>query len=135
MALIEMIMPKMGESIFECTVLNWLKNVGDRIEADDMILEVATDKIDTEIGASHSGVIKEFLVQKGEVAVIGKPICIIEVAGEETIAQPKVVEESKSESVTEVEKLIEQPVGDFVNILTTLSFVIAFFLERRKSNS
>ena len=109
----------MGESIFECTVLNWLKNVGDRIEADDMILEVATDKIDTEIGASHSGVIKEFLVQKGEVAVIGKPICIIEVAGEETIAQPKVVEESKSESVTEVEKLIEQPVGDFVNILTT----------------
>lgn len=119
MALIEMIMPKMGESIFECTVLNWLKNVGDRIEADDMILEVATDKIDTEIGASHSGVIKEFLVQKGEVAVIGKPICIIEVAGEETIAQPKVVEESKSESVTEVEKLIEQPVGDFVNILTT----------------
>lgn len=119
MALIEMIMPKMGESIFECTVLNWLKNVGDRIEADDMILEVATDKIDTEIGASHSGVIKEFLVQKGEVAVIGKPICIIEVAGEETIAQPKVVEESKSESVAEVEKLIEQPVGDFVNILTT----------------
>ena len=119
MALIEMIMPKMGESIFECTVLNWLKNVGDRIEADDMILEVATDKIDTEIGASHSGVIKEFLVQKGEVAVIGKPICIIEVAGEETIAQPKVVEESKSENVAEVEKLIEQPVGDFVNILTT----------------
>lgn len=119
MALIEMIMPKMGESIFECTVLNWLKNVGDRIEADDMILEVATDKIDTEIGASHSGVIKEFLVQKGEVAVIGKPICIIEIAGEETIAQPKVVEESKSESVAEVEKLIEQPVSDFVNILTT----------------
>ncbi len=119
MALIEMIMPKMGESIFECTVLNWLKNVGDRIEADDMILEVATDKIDTEIGASHSGVIKEFLVQKGEVAVIGKPICIIEIAGEETIAQPKVVEEAKSESMAEVEKLIEQPVGDFVNILTT----------------
>lgn len=119
MALIEMIMPKMGESIFECTVLNWLKNVGDRIEADDMILEVATDKIDTEIGASHSGVIKEFLVQKGEVAVIGKPVCIIEVAGEETVTQPKVVEEAKSESVAEVEKLIEQPVGDFVNILTT----------------
>lgn len=119
MALIEMIMPKMGESIFECTVLNWLKNVGDRIEADDMILEVATDKIDTEIGASHSGVIKEFLVQKGEVAVIGKPICIIETAGEETIVQPKVVEEPKPESLAEVEKLMEQPVGDLVNILTT----------------
>ncbi len=119
MALIEMIMPKMGESIFECTVLNWLKNVGDKIEADDMILEVATDKIDTEIGASHSGIIKEFLVQKGEVAVIGKPVCIIEIAGEETAPQPKVVEEAKSNEITEVEKLIKEPVSDFVNLLTT----------------
>lgn len=119
MALIEMIMPKMGESIFECTVLNWLKNVGDKIEADDMILEVATDKIDTEIGASHSGIIKEFLVQKGEVAVIGKPVCIIEIAGGETSPQPKVVEEAKPTEITEVEKLIEEPVSDFVNLLTT----------------
>ncbi len=119
MALIEMIMPKMGESIFECTVLNWLKNVGDRIEADDMILEVATDKIDTEIGASHSGIIKEFLVQKGEVAVIGKPVCIIEVAGEETVSQPKVIEEAKTAEIAEVEKLIDEPVSDLVNLLTT----------------
>lgn len=119
MALIEMVMPKMGESIFECTVLNWLKNVGDKIEADDMILEVATDKIDTEIGASHSGIIKEFLVQKGEVAVIGKPVCIIEVAGEETASQPKVIEEVKSTEIAEVEKLMDEPVGDFVNLLTT----------------
>lgn len=119
MALIEMIMPKMGESIFECTVLNWLKNVGDKIEADDMILEVATDKIDTEIGASHSGIIKEFLVQQGEVAVIGKPVCIIEIDGEEAPPQPKVVEEAKLTAITEVEKLIEEPVSDFVNLLTT----------------
>ncbi len=119
MALIEMVMPKMGESIFECTVLNWLKNVGDKIEADDMILEVATDKIDTEIGASHSGIIKEFLVQKGEVAVIGKPVCIIEAAGEETASQPKVIEEVKSTEIAEVEKLIEEPVSDLVNLLTT----------------
>lgn len=119
MALIEMIMPKMGESIFECTVLNWLKNVGDRIEADDMILEVATDKIDTEIGASHAGIIKEFLVQKGEVAVIGKPVCIIEVAGEETVSQPKVIEEAKPAEIAEVEKLIDEPVSDLVNLLTT----------------
>lgn len=119
MALIEMIMPKMGESIFECTVLNWLKNVGDKIEADDMILEVATDKIDTEIGASHSGILKEFLVQKGEVAVIGKPVCIIEVAGEETAPLPKVIEEVKPTKIAEVEKLMEEPVGDLVNLLTT----------------
>ncbi len=109
----------MGESIFECTVLNWLKNVGDRIEADDMILEVATDKIDTEIGASHAGIIKEFLVQKGEVAVIGKPVCIIEVAGEETVSQPKVIEEAKPVEIAEVEKLVDEPVSDLVNLLTT----------------
>ena len=119
MALIEMIMPKMGESIFECTVLNWLKNVGDKIEADDMILEVATDKIDTEIGASHSGIIKEFLVQKGETAVIGKAVCIIEVVGEESIPQTKISEETNRTKIAEVEKLILESTGDFVNLLTT----------------
>ena len=114
MALIEMIMPKMGESIFECTVLNWLKNVGDTIEADDMILEVATDEIDTEIGASHSGVLKQFLVQKGETAEIGKPICIIET---DTVEETKI---SKKEEIqiTEIEKLVENPGGIKVELLT-----------------
>jgi 2-oxoglutarate dehydrogenase E2 component (dihydrolipoamide succinyltransferase) len=97
MALVEMIMPKMGESIFECTVLNWLKNIGERIEADDMILEVATDKIDTEIGASHSGVIKQFLVQKGETAIIGNPICVIETDGAESVSAKSIVTETVPE--------------------------------------
>lgn len=93
MALVEMIMPKMGESIFECTVLHWLKNVGDTIEQDDMILEVATDKIDTEIGSQYDGVIKEILVKQGEVAIIGKPICIIETDAEQaSIAKDKPAE-------------------------------------------
>lgn len=118
MALIEMIMPKMGESIFECTVLNWLKNVGDKVEADDMILEVATDKIDTEIGASHSGIIKEFLVQKGEIAVIGKPICIIEVEGENSTDKKPIVTETNSQ-LTEPEKIVEMPGGVPVSLLTS----------------
>jgi len=85
-------MPNMGESIFECTVLKWLVSEGDRVEVDDMIIEVATDKIDTEIGSSHSGVITRFLVQEGDVAKIGEPICEIEVEG----AAPKVeIPESK----------------------------------------
>lgn len=108
MALVEMIMPKMGESIFECTVLNWLKNVGEFVEADDMILEVATDKIDTEIGASHSGVIKQFLVQKGEIAIIGNPICIIETNGESVGNSPIVtdVEPELKQALPEIEKQI-----------------------------
>lgn len=86
-----MLMPKMGESIFECTVLNWLKKIGDKIEVDDMIIEVATDKIDTEVGASHAGILTEILVKVGDVATIGKPICIIETQDNVSTSQPNEV--------------------------------------------
>jgi hypothetical protein len=55
MALIEMVMPKMGESIMEATVLSWLKKEGETIEADESVLEVATDKVDTEVPSTHGG--------------------------------------------------------------------------------
>jgi 2-oxoglutarate dehydrogenase E2 component (dihydrolipoamide succinyltransferase) len=83
MAKYEITMPHMGESIFECTVLKWLVKEGDFVTIDDMILEVATDKIDTEIGSSHEGVITKFLVTEGQIAEIGKPICIIDTAQEQ----------------------------------------------------
>ncbi|MBN8821110.1 MULTISPECIES: dihydrolipoamide acetyltransferase family protein [unclassified Spirosoma] len=82
MALIDMIMPKMGESIMECTVITWLKQPGDRIEADESVLEVATDKVDTEVPAPFAGVLKELLVKDGDVVAIGAPIARIEVAKE-----------------------------------------------------
>ena len=104
MALVEMIMPKMGESIFECTVLHWLKNVGDTIEQDDMILEVATDKIDTEIGSQYDGVIKEILVKQGEVAIIGKPICIIETDTE----QASIAKDKPAEAVTATDEQVPE---------------------------
>lgn len=78
MALVEMVMPKMGESVMEGTVLSWLKNVGDAIDEDESILEVATDKVDTEIPSTHAGVLKEILAQEGDVVEVGKPIAIIE---------------------------------------------------------
>ena len=87
-------MPKMGESIMEATVLKWLKNVGDFVEADEYLLEVATDKIDTEVPSSHSGILTEILIPEGEVAEIGKPICIINSEAEEVINLPKPVEVS-----------------------------------------
>ncbi|MEP1097160.1 MAG: dihydrolipoamide acetyltransferase family protein [Cyclobacteriaceae bacterium] len=82
MATVEMVMPKMGESVMEGTVLSWLKNVGDTIEEDESILEVATDKVDTEIPATHGGVLKEILAQEGDVIEVGKTIAVIEVDGE-----------------------------------------------------
>ena len=78
MALVEMVMPKMGESIMEATVLEWLKNEGDQIEQDESILEVATDKVDTEVPCTHSGVLKEILAQKGEIIPVGQAIAVIE---------------------------------------------------------
>jgi 2-oxoglutarate dehydrogenase E2 component (dihydrolipoamide succinyltransferase) len=78
MAITEILMPKMGESIMEATVLNWLKQPGEFVEADEFILEVATDKIDTEVPSPVAGYLKQVLVQVGEVATIGKPICIID---------------------------------------------------------
>jgi 2-oxoglutarate dehydrogenase E2 component (dihydrolipoamide succinyltransferase) len=77
MARVEMVMPKMGESIMEGTVLKWLKQVGDAIEQDESVLEVATDKVDTEVPAIHAGVLQEILVQEGEVVAVGAPIAIV----------------------------------------------------------
>ncbi|MBC7923983.1 MAG: 2-oxo acid dehydrogenase subunit E2 [Ferruginibacter sp.] len=82
MALVEMIMPKMGESITEGTVLHWLKKVGDRIEQDESVLEIATDKVDTEVPATHGGILQEILAQEGEVVPVGKTIALISTGGE-----------------------------------------------------
>ena len=86
MALVEMLMPKMGESIMEGTVLKWLKQVGDTIEQDESVLEVATDKVDTEVPAINAGVLKEILAKEGEVVAVGKPIAIISTGGADTAA-------------------------------------------------
>lgn len=95
MALVEMVMPKMGESIMEGTILNWLKQVGDTIQQDESVLEVATDKVDTEVPATHAGILKEILAQKGEVVPVGKAIAIISTGGE-TEPNPPVIETEKN---------------------------------------
>ncbi len=78
MALVELVMPKMGESVMEGTILNWLKNPGDRIQQDESVLEVATDKVDTEVPSPYSGILKEIRAQKGEVIQVGATIAILE---------------------------------------------------------
>ena len=89
MAIVEMVMPKMGESIMEGTVLTWLKKEGDTIEPDESVLEVATDKVDTEVPATHGGILKEILVKEGDVVAVGAPIAKIETdAAVETESQP-----------------------------------------------
>ncbi len=82
MAKVELVMPKMGESIMEATILNWVKNVGDKLEEDETILEIATDKVDSEIPSPVEGVLVEILRQVNDVVPVGEVIAILETEGE-----------------------------------------------------
>ena len=79
-------MPKMGESIMEATILKWLKQPGDRVEADEMVLEIATDKVDSEVPSPSAGVLAELLFQEDDVVPVGTAIAIINTEGEAVAA-------------------------------------------------
>ncbi|MEL6274884.1 MAG: dihydrolipoamide acetyltransferase family protein [Bacteroidota bacterium] len=91
MVQVDLIMPKMGESIMEATILNWVKQEGDQVDVDDTILEIATDKVDSEVPSPVAGTIKKILFQVDDVVPIGEIIAIIEVAaGAEVNDSPSV---------------------------------------------
>lgn len=93
MAQVELIMPKMGESIMEATILKWLKKEGDSVELDETILEIATDKVDSEIPSPVEGKIVKILHQEDEVVEIGKAIALIETdAAADVAASPSIQE-------------------------------------------
>src|SRR6187402_253513 len=81
MARFELKLPKMGESVAEATITNWLKEVGDKIEADDAVLEIATDKVDSEVPSEVSGILVEKLFGKDDLVQVGQTIAIIETEG------------------------------------------------------
>jgi len=81
-------MPRLGESITEAAIITWFKNVGDTIEEDEMLLEVATDKVDSEVPSNVSGVIEKILYEANDVIKIGETIAVIKVNGKPT-SQPK----------------------------------------------
>jgi 2-oxoglutarate dehydrogenase E2 component (dihydrolipoamide succinyltransferase) len=88
MAEIEVLLPKMGESVAEATVITWLKEVGETIEAEESLIEIATDKVDSEVPAPVDGVLTKKLFAEGEVAQVGDVIAIIstEGGGETTVS-------------------------------------------------
>jgi 2-oxoglutarate dehydrogenase E2 component (dihydrolipoamide succinyltransferase) len=81
MTVVELIMPKMGESVVEATIIDWAKSEGDLINEDDILLEVATDKVDSEIPSPYSGKLIKILHQKDAVVPVGSPLALIEVSG------------------------------------------------------
>jgi len=96
MALVELVMPKMGESVMEGTILNWLKKPGDRIQQDESVLEVATDKVDTEFPSPFNGVLKEICANKGDVIQVGAVIALLE---------------TESHQISETRPSVHQPVA------------------------
>ena len=77
MSLVDLVMPKLGESIMEATILKWLKKPGDKVEQDETILEIATDKVDSEVPSTTDGIIAELLYKENDVVPIGKVIARI----------------------------------------------------------
>jgi 2-oxoglutarate dehydrogenase E2 component (dihydrolipoamide succinyltransferase) len=112
MAKFELKLPKMGESVAEATITSWLKEVGDTIELDEPVLEIATDKVDSEVPSEVDGVLVEQLFNVDDVVQVGQTIAIIEIEGDE-IESPvaKKIEEiekmSQPSEVLEVAKTIE----------------------------
>ena len=111
MAKFELKLPKMGESVAEATITNWLKEVGDSIEADEAVLEIATDKVDSEVPSEVDGVLVEKLFNADDVVQVGQTIAIIETEGEGAaptpVADQEVPSEDIQEAVEEAEKRVE----------------------------
>ena len=113
MAQVELIMPKMGESVAEATVIKWLKNVGDTIEMDESVIEIATDKVDSEIPSSIEGVLVKQLFKEDDVVLVGQAVAIIDTNADDTkIDETPVakVEIETSEELVKIEKIIEETI-------------------------
>ena len=106
MADIEVLLPKMGESVAEATITTWLKEVGDTIEEDEPIVEIATDKVDSEVPAPASGVLKQKLFNDGDVVQVGAVFAIIGAEGEETIVSAPAI--AKTETVEVADEPIQE---------------------------
>ena len=109
MAQVELIMPKMGESVAEATVIKWLKNVGETIEIDESVLEIATDKVDSEIPSSIEGVLIKQLFNENDVVLVGQAVAIIETNASASVAAPNVEPEAPKE-VEVAEEIIEKAI-------------------------
>lgn len=107
MANIEIRLPKMGESVTEATITNWLKNVGDTVELDEPLVEVATDKVDNELPSEAQGVLVERLFEVDQVAQVGDVIAVISTNGSSNSSSSSSSTNTVSSSVEVAEKIVE----------------------------
>lgn len=114
MAKFEIIMPKLGESIIEATITRWVKNVGDAVEEDDSLVEIATDKVDSEIPSPVEGVLSKVFFNEGDVVPVGTVIALIEMDGEESEETTEVAPaaEKSAVEVPKAKPVVSEPVKD-----------------------
>ena len=122
MAKFELKLPKMGESVAEATLTSWLKEVGDTIEEDEAVLEIATDKVDSEVPSEVTGVLVEKLFEVDDVVQVGQTIAVIEIAGKEFVIGSST---AKTETVVvpaqEVIALVEAPIVEVTSSVVQIS--------------
>jgi 2-oxoglutarate dehydrogenase E2 component (dihydrolipoamide succinyltransferase) len=110
MAKVELIMPKMGESVAEATIISWHKEVGETIEMDETIVEIATDKVDSEVPSSLEGKLVEKLFDVDAVVKVGEPFAIIETDADESDVPTAAVQEEVAPKVEEVAQKVEEQI-------------------------
>src|ERR1043165_312553 len=110
MAEVELIMPKMGESIMEATILKWLKKEGDKVALDEPVLEIATDKVDSEVPSTHAGIISKLLYNVNDVVPVGKTIAIIQTDSSAAAKTPSTVSSPKKEEIIQPERREESAI-------------------------
>ena len=111
MAKVELIMPKMGESVAEATITSWVKSIGDTIEVDETVLEIATDKVDSEVPSPESGVLVEILFDVDDVVEVGQAIAIIETDAAEASSSAPAAEATPTADA-ELETTIQTTIED-----------------------
>ena len=108
MSLVDLVMPKLGESIMEATILKWHKTAGDKVAQDETILDIATDKVDSEVPSTAEGTISEILFQENDVVPIGTVIARINTGGSDTAAAPASAPAPAAKEEYEEAKIIEE---------------------------
>ncbi len=115
MARVELIMPKMGESVSEATVISWTKEVGEMVEMDETIVEIATDKVDSEVPSTHEGKLVERLFEADDVVKVGQSFAILETEG---VEDTPVAETAAPTPVAA--KAVEETVNKAIETTTTI---------------
>lgn len=120
MARVELIMPKMGESVSEATIISWAKEIGEMVEMDETIVEIATDKVDSEVPSTHEGKLVEKLFEADDVVQVGEPFAILETeGGDDTPAKTETA--TPAPAVAKVVEVVEETVTKAIETTTTIT--------------